>query len=82
LRVTTSTHTEEYQALRAILRDARLNAGVTQQQLAERLGKPQSYVAKVEGGERRIDVIEFIAFARAIGANPATLFASVSKAVE
>ena len=67
--MTTSTHTEEYQALRAILREARLNAGVTQQQLAERL-------------ERRIDVIEFIAFARAIGADPATLFASVSKAAE
>lgn len=80
--MTTSTHTEEYQALRAILREARHNAGVTQQQLAERLGKPQSYVAKVEGGERRIDVIEFIAFARAIGANPSALFASVSKAVE
>lgn len=80
--MTTSTHTEEYQALRTILREARLKTGVTQQQLAERLGKPQSYVAKVEGGERRIDVIEFIAFARAIGADPARLFASVSKAVE
>lgn len=80
--MTTSTHTEEYVALRAILRDARLDAGVTQQQLAERLGKPQSYVAKVEGGERRIDVIEFIAFARAIDADPATLFAYVSKGVD
>lgn len=80
--MTTSTHTEEYQALRAILRKARHNAGVTQQQLAERLGKPQSYVAKVEGGERRIDVIEFIAFVRAIGGDPAAVFTSVSKAVE
>lgn len=80
--MTTSTHTEEYQALRAILREARLGAGATQQQLAERLGKPQSYVAKVEGGERRIDVIEFIAFVRAIGGDPAAVFASVSKAVE
>ncbi|MGF0540391.1 helix-turn-helix domain-containing protein [Agrobacterium sp. ES01] len=75
--MTTSTHTEEYQVLRAILRDARLNAGVTQQQLAEKLGKPQSYVAKVEGGERRIDVNEFIAFARAIDIDPTTLFRSV-----
>lgn len=75
--MTTSTHTEEYQVLREILRAARIAAGVTQQQLADRLEKPQSYVAKVEGGERRIDVIEFIAFARAIGADPEKLFRSV-----
>lgn len=80
--MTTSTHTEEYQALRTILREARLNAGVTQHQLAERLGKPQSYVAKVEGGERRIDVIEFIAFARAIGADASSLFQRVSNSID
>lgn len=80
--MTTSTHTEEYQALREILRETRLAAGVTQQQLAKRLEKPQSYVAKVEGGERRIDVIEFIAFARAIDADPAALFGAVMKVVD
>ena len=37
---------------------ARLDAGLTQQQLADKLGKPQSFVAKYEGGERRLDVIE------------------------
>lgn len=46
---------------------ARERAGVTQQQLADKLGKPQSYVAKYEGGERRIDVVEYIAIAEALG---------------
>lgn len=39
--------------------DARESNGVTQQQLAEQLGRPQSYVSKYEAGERRLDVIEF-----------------------
>lgn len=45
---------------------AREKAGLTQQQLADRLGKPQSFISKYEGGERRIDVIEFIAIADAL----------------
>jgi transcriptional regulator with XRE-family HTH domain len=46
-----------------LLLAAREKAGLTQQQLADRLGKPQSFISKYEGGERRIDVIEFIAIA-------------------
>jgi transcriptional regulator with XRE-family HTH domain len=42
--------------------------------LAEKLGKPQSFVAKYEGGERRIDLVEFIAIARALDADPVKLF--------
>ena len=41
------------------LRNARTEAGLTQTNLAERIGKPQSYVAKVETHERRLDVVEF-----------------------
>jgi transcriptional regulator with XRE-family HTH domain len=48
--------------------------GVPQQKLAEKLGKPQSFVAKYEGGERRIDLVEFIAIARALDADPVKLF--------
>jgi len=44
---------------------ARKAAGLTQQALALRLKKPQSFVAKYEGGERRLDVVEFITVARA-----------------
>lgn len=49
---------------------AREKAGVTQQQLADRLDKPQSFVAKYEGGERRIDLIEFLAIAAALQLDP------------
>jgi transcriptional regulator with XRE-family HTH domain len=44
--------------------------GLTQTQVAERLGRPQSFVAKYEGGERRLDVIEFLDVADALGADP------------
>jgi transcriptional regulator with XRE-family HTH domain len=49
-----------------LLVTAREKAGMTQQQLADRLGKPQSFISKYEGGERRIDVIEFIAISEAL----------------
>ena len=53
--------------------ETRKKARLTQQQLAKCLRRPQSFVAKYEGGERRIDVVEFIAFARAMGADPFAL---------
>ena len=51
------------------LRTARREAGLSQQQVAELLGVPQSYVAKIELGERRIDVIEFLQLVAAIDAS-------------
>lgn len=77
-----SIHTDEYRALTAILLEARQNAGLTQQEVANRLGKPQSYVAKVERAERRIDVVEFIALAKAIGTDPRGLFHTVLAKVD
>lgn len=50
-----------------------LSAGITQVELAERLGKPQSFGSKVERGERRLDVIEFCQVAEALSRNPAGL---------
>ena len=49
---------------------ARRKAGVTQADLAARLGRPQSFVAKYEGRERRLDVAEFCSIARELGADP------------
>jgi transcriptional regulator with XRE-family HTH domain len=51
-------------------------SGMTQQALARRLKKPQSFVAKYEGGERRLDVVEFIRIARALDADPLKLLAA------
>lgn len=44
--------------LRNLLKEARLNKGFTQVQLAKRLGRPQNYVSKYESGEKRLDVLE------------------------
>jgi transcriptional regulator with XRE-family HTH domain len=65
-----STHTREYAILRAELRAARERAGLTQRELAARLKVPHSWVAKVEAGERRIDLIEFCWFIAACGEEP------------
>ena len=55
------------------LREARLQVGLKQSELAERVGKDQSWVSLVEGSQRRVDVVEFIDLARALGINPADL---------
>jgi ribosome-binding protein aMBF1 (putative translation factor) len=62
-----SLRSAEHVRLTQYLVNARERAGMTQQQLADKLGKHQSFVAKYEGGERRIDVIEFLHIARALG---------------
>lgn len=77
-----SIHSDEYKKLTAILLDARRNAGLTQQEVADRLGKPQSYIAKVERNERRIDVVEFISLAKALGVDPARLFSAVLTSID
>lgn len=56
-----------YARLRELLIEARQTAGLTQVELAERLRRPQSYVSKVESGERRLDVVEFLEIADRIG---------------
>jgi transcriptional regulator with XRE-family HTH domain len=68
-----STHTTEYSALRAELRDARKAATLSQRELAARLKVPHSWVAKVESGERRIDLVEFCWFMSACGRDPLTV---------
>jgi transcriptional regulator with XRE-family HTH domain len=69
-----SLKSQEYARLIAMLVAVRHAVGIRQQKLAAKLGKPQSFIAKYEGGERRIDLIEFIAIARALDADPVKLF--------
>ena len=72
---------DAYKAMIDRLVDARRTAGIRQVELAERLGKPQSFISKVERRERRIDVVEFIIIARAIAADPVALFSEVAAAM-
>jgi transcriptional regulator with XRE-family HTH domain len=53
---------------------ARAKAGMTQRDLAARIRRPNSFVGRMEAGERRVDVIEFIEIARAMGCDPRQLF--------
>ncbi len=68
-----SVNTDEYQTFLDCLISARKDADVTQQELAQRLGKPQSFVSKYENRERRLDVVEFLQIARALGVNPSQI---------
>lgn len=54
----------QYQAFLERLRAARHKAGLTQAEVAKKLGRPQSFVSKCESGERRVDVLELAQFAR------------------
>lgn len=68
-----SIFTQRHQEFIAFIASVRKASGVTQVELAQRLGKPQSFVSKVERGERRLDVIEFCDIAEALGYDPAKL---------
>jgi transcriptional regulator with XRE-family HTH domain len=60
-------HADRYRDLLVTLKTARLQAGLSQSEVAERLSKPQSYISKCESGERRIDVIELLELASIYG---------------
>ncbi len=70
-----STHHDEYKLLISLLRDVRREMGVTQIELGERLDNTQTFVSKVERGERRLDVVEFVEFCEAVGAAPQEVLA-------
>jgi transcriptional regulator with XRE-family HTH domain len=68
--------------LRKLLRVLRRSSGQTQHEVAERLSKPQSFVAKYEGGERRLSVIEFVHVVRALDADPTEVLQQVINIVD
>lgn len=70
-----STHHIDYKLLIEILKDARKQIGVTQVELADRLGNTQTFISKIERGERRLDMVEFVEACEAIGVSPCTLLA-------
>lgn len=61
---------KRHKALVAMLIAKREAKGMTQTDLAEKLGQYQSFVARIESGQRRIDVIEYLDIAEAIGFDP------------
>ena len=79
-KLSKSVHSADQAAFCALMIKARKSAGLVQQDLADRLQKPQSFIAKYEGGERRIDVVEFIEICRALSVDPVKLLNKLLKA--
>ena len=67
--MTKSVFTRRYALFLSILISLRKDKGFSQHLLAKKLKKPQSYVSKYERGERRLDVVEFLDIAKALGAD-------------
>lgn len=72
-------HDERYQSLIGALRAVREEHGLTQAQVAVTLGTRQQFVSKYESGERRLDVVEFVEVATALGLDWAELIGLLRK---
>lgn len=80
-RMSKSVFTDGYSVLLRALIEARRSAGLTQADVAGRLGKPQSFVSKVENGERRVDLIELVVLLRAMSLDEVAFIAGVVAAL-
>ena len=68
--MTESVHTARYRRFRALLIEARKRKSLSQDALADKLGRVQTFVSKYERGERRLDLIEFLDVADALDLDP------------
>jgi transcriptional regulator with XRE-family HTH domain len=73
-----SLGTERHAALIGLLKEKRQAAGLTQTQLAEKLGVYQSLVARMESGQRRVDVVEFLELSELLNFDPAQILLQIS----
>jgi transcriptional regulator with XRE-family HTH domain len=62
-----SIHSASYAIFLKVLKKTREDAGLTQTQLAQKIGETQTFISKCERGERRIDVVELRTFCQAFG---------------
>ncbi|MEP2472014.1 MAG: helix-turn-helix transcriptional regulator [Paracoccaceae bacterium] len=76
-----TVHTAAYKHLLAQLVNARDKSGLSQAQLAQRIGKPASFVGKYEVGERRLDVIELLVVLKTLEANSTDFILELGKQV-
>jgi len=77
--VTRSVHSPRYAAFCRGLLEARKAAGLSQDAVARKLGRPQSFVSKYETGERRLDVVEFLDIADVLGIDAAAFIAGIQR---
>lgn len=74
-----SLYSERHSRLAALLVEKRKQAGMTQAAVATALGRHQPFVANIENGERRLDVVEFLALAEIVGFDPHELLDELQK---
>jgi len=72
-----SVYSAEYQMVIKALREARIASHITQDELARAFGRPQSFIAKVESGERRLDVVEFVKLCRLVHISPDSILRKI-----
>jgi HTH-type transcriptional regulator/antitoxin HipB len=72
-------HSARHLLLVELIASARKRAGLSQAQVARALGRHQPFIATLESGQRRIDVVELIELAEAIGFDPSRLLKKVQK---
>jgi transcriptional regulator with XRE-family HTH domain len=70
---------KDYKAVGAVLTAVREKSKLSQEELAARLSKPQSFVSSYENGQRRIDLLEFIRIMDAMGADAGEVFRVISR---
>ncbi len=78
--MTKTLGTKRHQALIALLIEKREAKGLTQTDLAAKLGEYQSFVARLESGQRRVDVIEFLELSEILGFDPLQALSTIAKA--
>lgn len=74
-----SLHSERHQALALALAEQRRRKGLTQAQVAAALGRKQPFVANIESGQRRVDVVELLDIAAVIDLDVAALILSIAQ---
>lgn len=79
--MTGTLHTTAYRSFARSLAELRRSLGISQQTLADRLGVAQTWVSKCELAERRIDAIELVRIAAALGVTPSRLLDLVETAL-
>lgn len=76
-----TVHSDAYASVLRVLIEARKAAGMTQAELARRVGSQQPVISLIERGVRRIDVVEFYVLTRAMGADPDGLFRDAGRGI-
>jgi len=71
---------EGHQRLVGLLVEARKKSGLKQAELGRRVGRSQSFISLIERGQRRVDLVEFIALSKALGEDAERMFKAVLKA--